>query len=122
MSVNQWGAIQCLGWCIVLIDGWILQTNVLAGVGLLVLLYSLRRMAVTAKTPEDEEFERIGREQSAREAMTSWLCRKEGIEGDFAKYMDSPGPQEAGDTEVLRHFRAGWMAGSRKEWSRESND
>lgn len=60
-NVFQWGVINGLGWLAVLTDGWITHTHYLAVAGYFLLIYSMWKMM---KTAEDEEFDRIEREQA----------------------------------------------------------
>jgi len=53
--MNQW--IHAAGWVLVLLDGWVMHTHWLAGLGLIFLIYSF--WSICMKTPEDEAFEQI---------------------------------------------------------------
>ena len=122
-NIFQWGVIHGLAWFMCLADGWVLHTHVLFGVGLFLLLYSLWRMAVTV-TPEDEDFERILREQGYR---TIGVYRKRQIMAlqtsveSFDEWGHSHRPEQY-DVE-RRAYLAGFEAGSRNERLKgEAND
>jgi hypothetical protein len=117
----QWGVVHGLAWVVCLADGWILHNHVLFGIGLFFLFYSLWRM--TMKTPEDEEFERIEREQATREAE-GWRKRqivslRTNIES-FDDWEHSHRPEQY--FVERRAYMAGFEAGRRYERLKETND
>ena len=117
----QWGVIHGLAWVVCLADGWVLHNHVLFGVGLFFLFYSLWRM--TVKTPEDEEFDRIEREQSLRETE-GWRKRQivslqTNVES-FDDWEHSHRPEQY--FVERRAYMAGFEAGRRHERFKETND
>jgi hypothetical protein len=117
----QWGVIHGLAWVVCLADGWVLHNHVLFGVGLFFLFYSLWRMTVA--TPEDEEFDRIAREQATREAE-GWRKRqivtlRNNIES-FDDWEHSHRPEQY--NVERRAYLAGFEAGRRYEKLKEAND
>jgi hypothetical protein len=60
----QWGVLHGLSWVMVLTDGWITHTHYLAVAGFVLMIYSMWRM--TMKNDEDDEFDRVLREQGYR--------------------------------------------------------
>jgi len=120
-NVFQWGVVHGLAWVVCLADGWILHNHVLFGIGLFFLFYSLWRM--TVRTPEDEEFERIEREQATREAE-GWRKRqvvslRTNVES-FDDWEHSHRPDQY--FVERRAFIAGFEAGRRYERLKETND
>jgi hypothetical protein len=121
-NVFQWGVVHGLAWVVCLADGWVLHNHVLFGVGLFFLFYSLRMM--TMKTPEDEEFERIEREQATREAE-GWRKRQSvslrtNIES-FDDWEHSHCPNQY--WVERRAYLAGYSAGVKDErLTKENND
>jgi hypothetical protein len=120
-NVFQWGVVHGLAWVVCLADGWILHNHVLFGVGLFFLFYSLWRM--TVRTPEDEEFERIEREQATREAE-GWRKRqvvslRTNVES-FDDWEHSHRPDQY--FVERRAYMAGFEAGRRYERLQETND
>jgi len=118
----QWGVINGLSWVLCLADGWILHTHFLFAIGLFFLFYSMWRMIVTA-TPEDEEFDRIQREQSHREAE-GWRKRqivslRTNVES-FDDWEHSHRPEQY--FVERRAYMAGFEAGRRYERLKETND
>jgi hypothetical protein len=118
----QWGVIHGLSWVVCLADGWVLHNHVLFGVGLFFMVYSMWRMVMG--TPEDEEFERIEREQASREAA-GWRKRQvvslqTSVES-FDEWEHSHRPDQY--NVERRAYLAGFEAGSRNErLKKESND
>ena len=53
--MTQW--IHAAGWVLVLLDGWVMHTHWLAGLGLIFLIYSF--WSICMKTEEDEAFEQL---------------------------------------------------------------
>jgi hypothetical protein len=123
MNVFQLGVMHGLGWLFVLFDGWALHSHWLAGIGFIFLIVSMWRMKLI-KEPEDEEFERIEREQEQRNAE-GWRKRqivslRTNIES-FDDWEHSHRPQEY--WLERRAYLAGFDAGSRNERLKvESND
>jgi hypothetical protein len=120
-NVFQWGVVHGLAWVVCLADGWVLHNHVLFGVGLFFLFYSLRMM--TMRTPEDEEFDRIQREQSLREAE-GWRKRqvvslRTNVES-FDDWEHSHRPDQY--FVERRAYMAGFDAGRRYERLKETND
>ena len=120
-NVFQWGVVHGLAWVVCLADGWILHNHVLFGVGLFFLFYSLWRM--TVRTPEDEEFERIEREQATREAE-GWRKRqvvslRTNVES-FDDWEHSHRPDQY--FVERRAYMDGFEAGRRYERLKETND
>jgi hypothetical protein len=120
-NVFQWGVVHGLAWVVCLADGWVLHNHVLFGVGLFFLFYSLWRM--TVRTPEDEEFERIEREQATREAE-GWRKRqvvslRTNVES-FDDWEHSHRPEQY--FVERRAYMAGFEAGRRYERLKETND
>lgn len=122
-NVFQWGVIHALSWVICLADGWVLHNHVLFGVGLFFMIYSMRRMIVTT-TPEDEEFERVEREQEIR-AADGWRKRqifalRSNVES-FDEWEHSHHPNVY--SVERRAYLAGFDAGARNErLKKEMND
>lgn len=56
-NVFHWGIIHGLAWVVCLAHGSILHNNVLFGIGLFFLFYSLRMIII--KTPENDDFTKI---------------------------------------------------------------
>ena len=117
MNVFQLGVIQGLGWVAVLTDGWITHTHYLAVFGFILLIYSLWRIAVL--TPEDEEFERIEREQAMGWRKRQIVSLKTDVES-FNDWEHSHRPEQY-DVE-RRAYLAGFEAGRRYERLKETND
>jgi len=120
-NIFQWGVIHGLGWVAVLTDGWITHTHYLAAFGFVLLIYSMWRIAVL--TPEDEEFDRIEREQATREAE-GWRKRqivflRTNIES-FDDWEHSHRPDQYWIER--RAYMAGFEAGRRYERLKETND
>jgi len=114
----QWGVIHGLSWVVCLADGWILHNHVLFGVGLFFMVYSMWRMIVG--TPEDEEFERIEREQASGWRKRQIVSLKTSVES-FDDWEHSHRPDQY-DVE-RRAYLAGFDAGSRNErLKKELND
>ena len=117
----QWAVVHGLAWIVCLADGWVLHNHVLFGVGLFFLFYSLWRIAVA--TPEDEEFDRIAREQTSREA-SGWRKRqvvslRTNIES-FDEWEHSHRPEQY--SVERRAYLAGFEAGRCYEKLKEAND
>jgi hypothetical protein len=117
-NIFQWGVIHGLAWVVCLADGWVLHNHVLFGVGLFFLFYSLWRMVVTA-TPEDEEFDRIEREQKSHWRKRQIVSLTDGVES-FNGWGHSHRPEQY-DVE-RRAYLAGFDAGRRFERLKETND
>ena len=120
-NIFQWGVIHGLGWVAVLTDGWITHTHYLAAFGFVLLIYSMWRIAVL--TPEDEEFDRIEREQATREAE-GWRKRqivslRTNVES-FDDWEHSHRPDQY--WVERRAYMAGFEAGRRHERLKETND
>ena len=114
----QWGVIHGLSWVVCLADGWVIHNHVLFGIGLFFLFYSMRRMIVG--TPEDEEFERIEREQATGWRKRQIVSLQTSIES-FNEWEHSHRPEQY-DVEC-RAYLAGFEAGSRNErLKKELND
>lgn len=114
----QWGVIHGLSWVVFLADGWVIHNHVLAGVSLFFMFYSMRRMVVG--TPEDEEFERIEREQANSWRKRRIVSLKTNVES-FDEWKHSHRP----DQYYLerRAYLAGFDAGARNErLKKETND
>jgi hypothetical protein len=122
-NVHQWGVIHGLGWVIVLTDGWITQTNVLALVGFVLMIYSMWRINVAInKTPEDEAFDEVERKQRDAEGWRKRqiVSMKTSVES-FDEWGHSHRPQEY--WVERRAYLAGFDAGARNERLRkELND
>jgi hypothetical protein len=120
-NVFQWGVVHGLAWVVCLADGWVLHNHVLFGVGLFFLFYSLRMM--TMKTPEDEEFERIEREQATREAE-GWRKRQSvSLRTNVESFDDWEHSHRPDQYFVERRaYMAGFDAGRRYERLKETND
>lgn len=70
--------------------------------------------------PEEEAWKDMERRQGWRTVLVG---RPISFEDAFGDYLDNMGaPRTAGNEEVRRHFRAGWVAGVRNEWLKERND
>jgi hypothetical protein len=121
-NIFQWGVLHGLSWVLVLTDGWITHTHYLAALGFALMIYSMWRM--TMKTPEDEEFERIEREQEQRNAE-GWRKRqivslRTSIES-FDDWEHSHRPEQY--WVERRAYLSGFEAGSRNErLKKELND
>jgi hypothetical protein len=121
-NIFQWGVLHGLSWVLVLTDGWITHTHYLAAFGFALMIYSMWRM--TMKTPEDEEFERIEREQEQR-STEGWRKRqivslRTSIES-FDDWEHSHRPDQY--SVERRAYLAGFDAGSRNErLKKELND
>jgi hypothetical protein len=121
-NIFQWGVLHGLSWVLVLTDGWITHTHYLAAFGFALIIYSMWRM--TMKTPEDEEFERIEREQEQR-STEGWRKRqivslRTSIES-FDDWEHSHRPDQY--SVERRAYLAGFDAGSRNErLKKELND
>jgi hypothetical protein len=114
----QWAVIHALSWVVCLADGWVLHNHVLFGIGLFFLFYSMWRIAVG--TPEDEEFERIEREQSMGWRKRQIVSLQTSVES-FDEWEHSHRPEQY-DVE-RRAYLAGFEAGSRNErLKKELND
>jgi hypothetical protein len=74
--------------------------------------------------PEDEAWAELERRQAERNVPQAYKpVRVKSFEDAFNDYLDNPGaPRSASDSEVRRHFQAGWVAGIRNEWAKERND
>jgi hypothetical protein len=120
-NVFQWGVVHGLAWVVCLADGWILHNHVLFGVGLFFLFYSLWRM--TVRTPEDEEFERIEREQATRE-VEGWRKRQVASLRTNVESFDDWEHSHRPDQYFVerRAYMAGFEAGRRYERLKEIND
>jgi len=121
-NIFQWGVLHGVGWLIVLTDGWITHTHYLAGAGFVLMIYSMWRMVVTA-TAEDEEFDRIEREQATREAE-GWRKRqivsmRTNVES-FDDWEHSHRPDQYWIER--RAYMDGFEAGRRYERLKETND
>jgi hypothetical protein len=121
-NIFQWGVIHGLSWCIVLTDGWVTHTHYLAAFGFALMIYSMWRMNVLT-TPEDEEFDRIAREQANREAE-GWrkrqiLSLRTNVES-FDDWEHSHRPEQY--WVERRAYLAGFDAGRRYERTKETND
>lgn len=117
----QWAVVHALAWVVCLADGWVLHNHVLFGIGLFFLFYSLWKIAVA--TPEDEEFDRIAREQASREA-SGWRKRqvvslRTNIES-FDDWEHSHRPEQY--NVERRAYLAGFEAGRCYEKLKEAND
>lgn len=122
-NIFQWGVLHGLGWVAVLTDGWITHTNVLALLGFALMIYSMWRMNVLM-TPEDEEFERISREQATREAE-GWRKRQTvSLRTNIESFDDWEHSHRPSQYFVERRaYMAGFEAGARNErLKREIND
>ena len=115
----QWGVIHGLSWVVCLADGWVIHNHVLFGTGLFFMVYSMWRMIVTA-TPEDEEFERIEREQTMGWRKRQIVSLKTNVES-FDEWEHSHRPEQY--NVERRAYLAGFEAGSRNErLKKEMND
>lgn len=117
----HWGIVHGLAWAVCLADGWVLHNHVLFGTALFFMFYSLWRMIM--KTPEDEEFERIAREQEARDAedlrKTQPVVLAANIQSFNAwEYSHQPNQYSI----ERRAYLAGFDAGRRQERLKEIND
>jgi hypothetical protein len=118
-NIFQWGVLHGLGWVAVLTDGWITHTHYLAVAGFALMIYSMWRMVVTA-TPEDEEFERIEREQAMGWRKRQIVSLKTSVES-FDEWEHSHCPDQY--NVERRAYLAGFEAGSRNErLKKELND
>lgn len=117
----HWGIVHGLAWVVCLADGWVLHNHVLFGMALFFMFYSLWRMIM--KTPEDEEFERIAREQEARDAedlrKTQPVVLSASIQS-FNAWEHSHQPNQY--SIERRAYLAGFDAGRRQERLKEIND
>jgi len=117
----HWGIVHGLAWVVCLADGWVLHNHVLFGTALFFMFYSLWRMIM--KTPEDEEFERIAREQEARDAedlrKTQPVVLGASIQS-FNAWEHSHQPNQY--SIERRAYLAGFDAGRRQERLKEIND
>ena len=117
----HWGIVHGLSWVVCLADGWVLHNHVLFGTALFFMFYSLWRMIM--KTPEDEEFERIAREQEARDAedlrKTQPVVLGASIQS-FNAWEHSHQPNQY--SIERRAYLAGFDAGRRQERLKEIND
>jgi hypothetical protein len=119
----QWGVIHALSWVVCLADGWVIHNHVLFGVGLFFMVYSMWRMIVTA-TPEDEEFERIAREQEQR-GVGGWRKRQiVSLQTNVESFDDWEHSHRPAEYFLERKaYLAGFEAGSRNErLKKELND
>jgi hypothetical protein len=120
-NIFQWGVIHGLAWVVCLADGWVLHNHALFGVGF---FYDLFNVEDDVKTPEDEEFERIEREQEHRDAE-GWRKRqivslRTNVES-FDDWEHSHRPDQY--WVERRAYMAGFEAGSRNErLKKELND
>lgn len=75
------------------------------------------------KSPEDEEFDRIAREQDARDAE-GWrkrqVLRLRTMQECFDDWEHSHRPEQY--YVELRAYKAGFLAGQQQEWLKERND
>jgi hypothetical protein len=123
MNVFQLGVMHGLGWLFVLFDGWVWHSHWLAGAGFIFLTVSLWRMRLI-KEPEDDEFDRIQREQDMK-TTEGWrkrqiMARKTNFES-FDDWEHSHRPDQYWIER--RAYLAGFDAGARHErQKRECND
>jgi len=117
----QWAVVHGLAWVACLADGWVLHNHVLFGIGLFFLFYSLWR--ITVATPEDEEFDRILREQASREA-SGWrklqIAFLQASAESFDDWEHSHRPEQY--SVERRAYLAGFEAGRRYEKLKDAND
>lgn len=121
-NIFQWGVVHGLGWVVCLTDGWLIHNHFLFGVGLFFIVYSMWRMTVL--TPEDEEFERIAKEQANREAE-GWRKRQIiSMKTNFESFDDWEHSHRPEQYWVERRaYLAGFDAGARMErLKKEVND
>ena len=118
MNTYQVTVMQMTGWVLVLLDGWVMHTHWVAALGFILLIYSMWRMVM--KTPEDEEFERIEREQAMGWRKRQIVSLQTSVES-FDEWEHSHRPDQY-DVE-RRAYLAGFEAGSRNErLKKELND
>jgi len=117
----QWGTIHALSWVVCLADGWVIHNHVLFGLGFFLLIYSFWRMTkVAMNTPEDDEFERIEREQSQGWRKRHVVALKTNQES-FDEWEHSHQPDQF--FLERRAYFAGFEAGARNErLKKEIND
>jgi hypothetical protein len=122
MNVFQLGVMHGLGWLFVLFDGWVLHSHWLAGIGFIFLIVSMWRMKLI-KEPEDEEFERIEREQEQRNAE-GWRKRQVmAMKTNFESFDDWEHSHRPDQYWIERRaYLAGFEAGVRSERLKETND
>ena len=119
MNKFQSTVLHATGWVLVLLDGWAMHTHWLSAIGFVFLIYTMWRMVVKA-TPEDEEFERIEREQAMGWRKRQIVSLKTSVES-FDDWDHSHRPNLY--WVERRAYIAGFEAGSRNErLMRESND
>lgn len=118
MNTYQVTVMQMTGWVLVLLDGWVMHTHWVAALGFILLIYSMWRMVM--KTPEDEEFERIEREQAMGWRKRQIVSLQTSVES-FDEWEHSHRPDQYGVER--RAYLAGYEAGARNERLRkELND
>jgi hypothetical protein len=117
--VNNYQAtvLNATGWVLVLLDGWEMHTHWIALVGFIFLIYSTWRMVVV--TPEDEEFERIEREQAFGWRKRHVLVARNSIEL-FEDWEHSHRPEQY--WVERRAYLAGFEEGRRYARIVEKND
>ncbi len=74
--------------------------------------------------PEEEAWMELEKNQADRvPTALPRPPRVKSFDDAFNDYIENPGaPRSASDSEVRRHFQAGWVAGIRNEWAKERND
>jgi len=109
--------MNATGWFLVLLDGWAMHTHWVAALGFVFLIYSM--WSICMRTPEDEEFERIEREQAS-----GWRKRQIVSLQPSVKSFDEWGHSHRPDQYSVerRAYLAGFEAGSRNERLKETND
>ena len=121
MNKYQYTIVMAVGWFFVLFDGLQLHTHWLAALGFAFLIYSMWGMWM--KTPEDDEFERIEREQKQREAE-GWRKRQiMTMRTSFESFDDWQHSHRPEQYWVERRaYLAGFDAGRRYEGMKDAND
>lgn len=122
MNHFQSAVVLALGWVLVLFDGWLMHSHWLAALGFALLIYSMWSMWMI-KTPEDDEFERIEREQKQREAE-GWRKRQiMTMRTSFESFDDWQHSHRPEQYWVERRaYLAGFDAGRRYEGLKDAND
>ena len=117
MNTYQGMVMHATGWFLVLLDGWAMHTHWVAALGFVFLIYSM--WSICMRTPEDEEFERIEREQASGWRKRQIASLKTSVES-FDDWEHSHRPDYY--SVERRAYIAGFEAGSRNERLKETND
>jgi hypothetical protein len=118
VNTYQLTVMHATGWFLVLLDGWEMYTHWVSALGFILLIYSMWRIAV-GMTSEDEEFERIEREQARGWRKRQIVSLQTSVES-FDDWEHSHRPDQY--SVERRAYLAGFEAGSRNERLKETND